>query len=273
MPNRILREGIVTSSRIAKLNWAEECFYRRLMSVVDDYGRYFADPGLLRAACYPRHLSKVSDSDIEKWLQATEKAALVRVYPAEDGERYLELLDFNQQVRAKKSRFPNLPIECVADDKQKTADAHLVVSVVEDVSVGDKPLCKPAAKPKKTLLPEDFGISEQVRKWAKENNHHSLEKHLEHFIGSAKARGYQYLDWDEAFKNAIRTNWAKIPEPPSFSHPVVHTPVITGNWWETPSGIEHKGKELGIDQDRFGGFIPFKLAVLDKAGPGPWRQQ
>src|SRR5690606_33624040 len=62
MPNRILREGILTSPRIAKLGWPEEVFYRRLMSVVDDFGRYYADPGLLRAACYPRQLNKVSDS-------------------------------------------------------------------------------------------------------------------------------------------------------------------------------------------------------------------
>ena len=106
MPNRILREGILTSERMARLTWAEECFYRRLMSVVDDYGRYHAHPTLLRAACYPLQLEKVSDSDIGKWLLATEKAALVRVYPAQDGKRYLELLDFKQQVRAKTSKFP-----------------------------------------------------------------------------------------------------------------------------------------------------------------------
>ena len=48
MPNRILREGILTSERIERLDWAEEVFYRRVMSVVDDYGRYYARPALLR---------------------------------------------------------------------------------------------------------------------------------------------------------------------------------------------------------------------------------
>ena len=129
MPNRILRAGILTSVRIAKLGWAEEVFYRRLHSVVDDFGRYYADDGLLRAACYPRQLNKVSDSDIGKWLRACVDAALVRVYPAEDGESYLEVLDFGQQVRAKKSSFPDSLSACAADAKQVTADAHLDVSV------------------------------------------------------------------------------------------------------------------------------------------------
>lgn len=136
MPNRIIREGILTSPRIAKLGWPEEVFYRRLHSVVDDFGRYYADLGLLRAGCYPRQLTKVSDSDIGKWLRACVDAALVRVYPAKDGESYLEVLDFGQQVRAKKSKFPDPLSTCAADAKQVIADAHLDVSVFGVVSEG-----------------------------------------------------------------------------------------------------------------------------------------
>lgn len=143
MPNRILREGILTSESVNSLNWQEEVFYRRLMSVVDDFGRYYASPKLLRAACYPLHIDKVSDSDIGKWLTACVTAALVRVYPASDGKRYLELEKFGQHVRAKASKFPSpasyLLSTCVADAKQMPADAHVDVSVFgvvsEDVGV------------------------------------------------------------------------------------------------------------------------------------------
>lgn len=135
MPNRILREGILTSPSVAKLNWAEEVFYRRLHSVVDDFGRYFGDVGMLRAACYPRQLNKVSDSDIGKWLDAVSVAGLVRVYRASDRENYIELAKFGQQVRAKKSKFPDPSSECVADAQQVQTNAHLDVSV--SVSVSD----------------------------------------------------------------------------------------------------------------------------------------
>jgi len=138
VPNRILREGILSSERIARLKWPEEVFYRRLMSVVDDYGRYYATPMLLRAACYPQQLNVVSDPDIEKWLTKCVEAALVRVYPAQDGKKYLELLDFKQQVRAKVSKFPAMLCTCTADDKQKgikcAACAHLDVVVFGGVS-------------------------------------------------------------------------------------------------------------------------------------------
>lgn len=216
MPNRILREGILTSPRIAKLGWAEEVFYRRLHSVVDDFGRYFADVGLLRAACYPRQLNKVSDSDIGKWLTVLVEAALVRVYPAEDGERYLQVLDFNQQVRAKKSKFPDSPSECAADATQTQSDAHLdvsvSVSVSEDVGVS-RASAAPTHKGKKaqkTGLPEDFGISELVQAWAVEKGYGQLPEHLEAFKRKSTANGYSYADWDAAFMEAIREDWAKL---------------------------------------------------------------
>lgn len=169
MPNRILREGILTSPRMARLGWAEEVFYRRLHSVVDDFGRYYADAGLLRAACYPRQLNKVSDSDIGKWLGACSDAALVRVYPAQDGESYLEVLDFAQQVRAKKSKFPGPMGACVADAQHVPATAHLDVSEGGDVGggvsensvpIGTDGAAAPADEGKKTKSPEDMAKAE-----------------------------------------------------------------------------------------------------------------
>lgn len=220
MPNRIIREGILTSQRIAKLGWAEECFYRRLMSVVDDFGRYFADPCLLRAACYPRQLSKVSDADIEKWLQATEKAALVSVYPAQDGERYLEVLDFNQQVRAKASKFPSpdssLRSTCVADAQQAQSNAHLDVSVSVDVSEGvsvsvDVPdSVKPTRKKSKVPLPEGFTVSSRVKVWAAENKFPDsrVDNNFAKFVLWAQSKDARYSDWDAALMTAIRDDWA-----------------------------------------------------------------
>ncbi len=40
MPNRVIREGILNSQRVNKLTEPAELFYRRLMSVVDDFGRF-----------------------------------------------------------------------------------------------------------------------------------------------------------------------------------------------------------------------------------------
>lgn len=148
MPTRILRDGILTSERVAKLGWGEEVFYRRLMSVADDYGRYYALPALLRAACYPLHLDKVSDADIGKWLTACVNAALVSVYPASDGKRYLQILDFGQRIQSK-SKFPEptesrseVPLRLVANgNAQQSTVVHgelplVTAPVVVEVVVG-----------------------------------------------------------------------------------------------------------------------------------------
>jgi hypothetical protein len=159
VPNRILREGILTSPRVSRLGgWASEVFYRRLMSVVDDYGRYYADSGLLRAACYPRQLNKVSDADIGKWLSECETAALVSVYPASDGERYLQLLDFRQQTRAAKSRFPDPSSECIATATQTLSRQPADAPVFGDGDViGDGD-----GKARKRATPPNPGVDPQV---------------------------------------------------------------------------------------------------------------
>lgn len=153
MPSRILREGILSSERIAVLGWPEEVFYRRLMSVVDDFGRYYAHPSLLHAALYPLQLNKVSDSDIGKWLTSCVNAALVRVYPASDGKRYLEVLDFRQQVRAKESKFPGFdpqlqggpPADVAHVRSKRVADAP--VFVFGDGDGDDRPSASSARTP------------------------------------------------------------------------------------------------------------------------------
>ncbi|MFA5089387.1 MAG: hypothetical protein WC552_10185 [Candidatus Omnitrophota bacterium] len=117
MPNRILREGILASERMARLSWAEEVFYRRLMSVVDDFGRYDGRPAIIRAACYPLALNKATEADIGKWILATVEAGLVSVYSV-DGREYIQLLNFRQQTRAKRSKFPAPPEEKTADAQQ-----------------------------------------------------------------------------------------------------------------------------------------------------------
>lgn len=211
MPNRILREGILTSQRIAKLDgWAAEVFYRRLMSVVDDYGRYYAECGLLRAACYPRQLNKVSDSDIGKWLTVCVTAALVRVYPASDGERYLQLLDFRQQARATKSRFPEPDSTCAADathtDSTGKADAPVFVFVDEGVCerVGER--AKPArgARLPPDWSPGDEGIDFAGRQGLVNGRaQDELSKFRDYWTAQPGQKGVK-VDWLATWRNWVR---------------------------------------------------------------------
>lgn len=88
------------------------------------------------------------------------------------------------------------------------------------LTINDKPVTSnkdihTSDKPKKSksvlkIIPDDFGISEQVRIWAQKDNHQNLELHLERFIEYAKSNAKKYADWDSAFKRAVREDWGKV---------------------------------------------------------------
>lgn len=105
MPSRIIRDGILTSERVNTLNWEAEVFYRRLMSVADDYGLYDARPAILRASLYPLQLDKMSECNIQRCLAACEKAGLILLY-SQEGKSYLMIRSFNQQGKT----LPKWPI-------------------------------------------------------------------------------------------------------------------------------------------------------------------
>ncbi len=156
MPNRIIREGIISSEPVNSLGWAEEVFYRRLLSVVDDFGRFHGNPSLLRAACYPLQVDKVGNQDIAKWLTKCVGAGLVKAYTV-DGKDYVEVEKFGQQVRAKASKYPQPPSTCAADATQvpskRVADAHL--DGFEDGGGNASSLRDSATTPVLSLVPEE----------------------------------------------------------------------------------------------------------------------
>lgn len=66
----------------------------------------------------------------------------------------------------------------------------------------------PRRKPSALPLPDGFAVSDRVAKWAEERGIKRLAEHLECFVSKARAKGYTYADWDEAFMGAIREDWA-----------------------------------------------------------------
>lgn len=102
----MVREGILTSERVDLLSESAELFYRRIMSVVDDYGRFTANAVRLRSACYPLRIDSKTNSDIELYLAECQDAKLLAIYSVE-GKRFLQLNDFNQRFRSATSKYPS----------------------------------------------------------------------------------------------------------------------------------------------------------------------
>lgn len=104
MATRILRDGILSSERVNGLSLEGELFFRRLMSVVDDYGRYPALPALLRAGCFPLRLDAVTEADVLGWLGECEALGLLSLY-AVGAKRFLEVCNFGQRMQSA-ARYP-----------------------------------------------------------------------------------------------------------------------------------------------------------------------
>lgn len=207
MPNRILREGILTSERIDLLNFEEELFYRRLMSVVDDFGRFEAIPKLLRSKCYPLKIDDVKNEDIEKWLFACVKAGLITVYSV-SGKKFLEMIDFRQQKRAKESKYPSSDNECsaddigcVADDAHMKSNAHLGEGVCEDVCDSNGENSTPS----------------QESKTADTCPHQQIIDLYHEILPSAR----RIRDWTPSRAKVLRTRWREDKKRQNLE------------WWET----------------------------------------
>lgn len=106
MPNRILKESICTSENINSLSTFEETFFYRLIVNCDDYGRFDGRPAILKARLYPLK-DRVSLKDIENALVKLADVGCVRLYRV-DSKPYLYLpaWEVHQNVRAKKSKYP-----------------------------------------------------------------------------------------------------------------------------------------------------------------------
>lgn len=119
MPCRYIRDAILTSRRWNSLPPAAREFYLRLLLVVDDAGRFFADPVILKNTAYPR-LDAVRTTDVSRYVElcAATLPPMLVCYEV-NGERYLEVDGFGQIKRNNRSasKFP-APYQSVPDGVQ-----------------------------------------------------------------------------------------------------------------------------------------------------------
>jgi hypothetical protein len=170
MPDRIVRTGILASDSINALSWAEEVFYRRLMSVVDDYGRFDGRDAVLLASLYPLKLRHVSETDIGKWKRACATAGLVSLYSVEQRE-YIEIAKFNQRIRGN-PKFPPPP----STDSTSPQTAATCGTPEPTTSTSTSPSTSKGGVGENYNLPPELNSPEFRETWAKWVQHRK-EKH------------------------------------------------------------------------------------------------
>jgi len=105
-------------------------------------------------------------------------------------------------------------VASVADVAHVTAEASATATTKnkDTPAAGAAPVRVNGSKQKKTQIPEGFGseFSPAMRGWLEKRGETQVKAHLIHFVGYAKANGKAYADWEQAFQNAIREDWAGI---------------------------------------------------------------
>ena len=119
MPSRLLREGILDSTAVNELSFPAEVFYRRLMSVVDDYGRFDGRPAILRGRLFALKIDSVREADITRWIAECVKAGLLALYTV-DAKPYILFTKLGSP-RAKESKYPPPPSEPDPQPDQHTS--------------------------------------------------------------------------------------------------------------------------------------------------------
>lgn len=121
MPTRVLRDW-TDSERVNALSFHAEVLFVRLIMKADDYGRYTANPRLIKNLCFPLK-DGLRDADISRFLAECEKAGLIAVYQAEE-KPFLEIINFKQRTRASASKFPSPEQLCLAFDGQVSVNGQ-----------------------------------------------------------------------------------------------------------------------------------------------------
>ena len=199
MPNRIIKESICTSDTMDALSWFEEVFFYRLVVNCDDYGRMDARPAILRARLFP--LKTVTDKQMDTALQSLRSAGIVDLYSV-DGKPYLQMRTWekHQQIRSKKSKFPEPCKHLQADDikcNQMQSDAPVIQSEYESNPNTNTREKSAPTHARGELLP--FGKFANVL--LSEDEYNKLKQlipdfsnYLERFSAKVAAKGYHYED-------------------------------------------------------------------------------
>lgn len=103
MPKRMLRDW-TDSLRFDGISADAERLFTRLIMKADDYGRYHADPRLVKSGCFPL-LDTLRPDDLGRWLSELSRRGLILLYTVK-GRAFLTIFNFGQRLRESVAKFP-----------------------------------------------------------------------------------------------------------------------------------------------------------------------
>jgi hypothetical protein len=115
MPLRYLQPGITTSKRFNALSFEAQSLYVRLVTLVDDYGRFEGSFGIIRSYAFPLGNPQTDDiqlSAIADMCRQLSDNGLCNFYKDEDGKEVVQVLRWRERARAKFSKYKEFADNC-----------------------------------------------------------------------------------------------------------------------------------------------------------------
>ena len=229
MPSRVIRGEINSSVSLNRVSIGAELTFDRLITAVDDFGRFDARREMLKAALFPVRADAPPELVME-WIRELENEGCVQLYEV-DGRPYLAMCawekHFSKQRRASKSRYPDPPAgdETQGDTIPGTArkSPEIPAGVGVGVGVGDE--CKvegvgsgPAATPPPATGSEVIGSTKTAINPVESDS-------------SQESRQESFREVIESPKTAVNPVESGIPDDPESSQESFHleekTPVVS----------------------------------------------
>ena len=218
------------SEQIAECSTNARLTFIGMWNFCDDRGVHPAKPRTLKAELFP--MDDFTAEQVGAWVDELIQAGLVVKFSA-DGDDYWAVTGWAQHQKIDRPSYKHpeppdfstsLRPSIVEGSSSATPRNGMDRKGMEGrdcstmTSNGNRlpsassapPVSKRGKAPKavKTRIPTDFAVSDAVAAWAASRGFDCLDIHLESFKAKSAAKAYSYADWDAAFMEAIRQDWA-----------------------------------------------------------------
>ena len=154
MPQRFLRPGITTSDRWNAVSFIAQSFYVRLLTLVDDYGRYDGRIAILHAQCFALR-PDINPQDSAAARRELQTANLIEIYEV-GGKEYVQITKWQERARGP-SKYPSNPNPQDSAAERSGAQpnpASLALAIVPSPSHESSPSSPPLATAGVKIPPE-----------------------------------------------------------------------------------------------------------------------
>ena len=214
MPNRVIRDSILTSRQVGQLDWFQQALLVRLILSCDDYGRYFAAPDIIRNrffCIYPG----VTQDQVTEGMERLEELGFIITYRVE-GELYCAFPQWSkyQVCRTRREIYPAPPPEAPGQELKNfapefhEAKRNSIETAPETKSAPNPIQSESESNPKEGVRAARFTppTVDEVRDYCRERGN---AVDAERFVDFYAAKGWmvgknRMKDW----KAAVRT-WEK----------------------------------------------------------------